>query len=142
MVLLRRSPTRQAVGMELGGVVAALHDVSEVSRAQHKALSRIPSATERTGIRRVTLPLLAVLLLLILAQAAGAYSKPLSTVATGHSYPSWPMPKTWQPPKAWLREALCIHRHESVDWHRRWTNWQGRPSPYAGGMQLDRKSVV
>jgi hypothetical protein len=30
---------------------------------------------------------------------------------------------------------LCIHRHESVDWHRV-TDWLGNPSPYRGGMQI------
>lgn len=66
--------------------------------------------------------------LLVFAFAAQAVS--------AHAYPSWPMPKTWQPPKAWLREAMCVHRHESVDWYRRWTNWQGHRSPYAGGLQF------
>ena len=35
-----------------------------------------------------------------------------------------------------MREALCIHRHESVDWHRT-TDWLGRPSEDHGGMQID-----
>ena len=60
----------------------------------------------------------------------------LAPLAAGHSYPSWPMPRGWKPPAAWLRDALCVHRHESMDWHRRWTNWQGNRSPYAGGMQF------
>jgi hypothetical protein len=40
------------------------------------------------------------------------------------------------PPAWWLRQASCIHRHESVDWHRRWVDWRGQPSVYAGGMQF------
>lgn len=59
-----------------------------------------------------------------------------ATVASAHGYPSWPMPRSWKPPPVWLKEALCIHRHESVDWHRRWTDWRGNRSPYAGGMQF------
>ncbi|HMA26108.1 MAG: hypothetical protein ACM33U_08970 [Solirubrobacterales bacterium] len=35
-----------------------------------------------------------------------------------------------------MRGAVCIHLHESVDWHRRWIDWRGHPSPYAGGMQF------
>ena len=46
------------------------------------------------------------------------------------------MLKNWQPPVVWLRGALCIHRQESVDWKRRWIDWLGRPSDYAGGMQF------
>lgn len=42
----------------------------------------------------------------------------------------------WHPPRGWLRGAFCIHRNESVDWHRRWVDWAGRPSQYAGGMQF------
>ena len=53
-----------------------------------------------------------------------------------HGYPSWPMPKGWKPPAAWLRDALCIHRRESIDWYRRGVDWRGRPSPYYGGMQF------
>jgi Transglycosylase-like domain len=43
----------------------------------------------------------------------------------GPALPSW-----------WLREALCIHRHESVDWHRT-TDWLGQPSVDHGGMQIN-----
>jgi hypothetical protein len=39
-------------------------------------------------------------------------------------------------PGGWLKGALCIHRHESVDWHRK-TDWLGRPSVDHGGMQID-----
>lgn len=42
----------------------------------------------------------------------------------------------WKPSAWWLRQALCIHRHESVDWHRAGVDWRGRPSPYYGGMQF------
>jgi hypothetical protein len=31
---------------------------------------------------------------------------------------------------------MCIHHHESVDWHRT-TTWQGYPSWDHGGMQID-----
>jgi hypothetical protein len=31
---------------------------------------------------------------------------------------------------------MCVHRHESVDWHRV-TDWLGRPSSDHGGMQID-----
>jgi Transglycosylase-like domain len=39
-------------------------------------------------------------------------------------------------PRWWVNEALCIHRHESVDWHRT-TDWLGRASFDHGGMQID-----
>ena len=29
-----------------------------------------------------------------------------------------------------------MHRHESGDWHRRWVDWRGAPSRYAGGLQF------
>lgn len=51
----------------------------------------------------------------------------------------WPTTKAaarWHPPRGWLTDALCIHRHESVLWHRAWTDWQGQPSPYAGGFEF------
>lgn len=42
-------------------------------------------------------------------------------------------------PPAWLREAACIHRHESIDWHKR-TDYLGRPSWDHGGMQIDTRT--
>lgn len=39
-------------------------------------------------------------------------------------------------PRWWLTQALCIHRHESTDWHRT-TDWLGRPSVNHGGMQIN-----
>ncbi|MEI8105801.1 MAG: transglycosylase family protein [Actinomycetes bacterium] len=35
-----------------------------------------------------------------------------------------------------MPKALCVHRHESLDWHRT-TDWLGRPSVDHGGMQID-----
>jgi hypothetical protein len=35
-----------------------------------------------------------------------------------------------------MREALCIHRHESVGWHRDHVDWRGSPSLYSGGLQF------
>jgi hypothetical protein len=40
------------------------------------------------------------------------------------------------PPRWWVKEAMCIHEHESVDWHRV-TDWLGQPSWDHGGMQID-----
>lgn len=51
----------------------------------------------------------------------------------------WPTSKAaqrWKPDPAWLRGALCIHNHESVDWHLAYRNWAGNSSPYSGGMQF------
>jgi hypothetical protein len=39
-------------------------------------------------------------------------------------------------PHWWIGKALCIHRHESVDWHRT-TDWRGYPSVDRGGLQID-----
>lgn len=44
--------------------------------------------------------------------------------------------KRYALPHWWLTEALCIHRHESVNWHQT-TTWQGYPSVDTGGMQID-----
>lgn len=44
--------------------------------------------------------------------------------------------KRWKPQRWWLRQAFCVHRHESVDWHRAGVDWRGRRSPYYGGMQF------
>ena len=38
-------------------------------------------------------------------------------------------------PHWWVKQALCIHRHESLDWHRT-TDWLGYPSVDHGGMQI------
>jgi hypothetical protein len=66
-----------------------------------------------------------VLVTLAIAAPAGAATWPTSRTA-----------RHWHPSRAWIRGAVCIHRHESVDWHRRWTDWRGYRSPYAGGLQL------
>lgn len=63
----------------------------------------------------------------------------LWTVAWAESrpkYPNTPAALAWKAPPGFINQALCIHRHESVDWHRRWVDWRGRPSKYAGGMQF------
>ena len=39
-------------------------------------------------------------------------------------------------PRWWVTEALCIHRHESLNWHQT-TTWQGYPSDDTGGMQIE-----
>ena len=41
------------------------------------------------------------------------------------AYPGW-----------WVKQANCIHRHESTDWHKR-TDWRGYPSVDHGGYQID-----
>jgi hypothetical protein len=63
-------------------------------------------------------------------------SRAVSQEAAAHSYPVTAAARSWQPAPWWMRQALCIHRHESVDWHRAYTDWRGRPSPYSGGMQF------
>lgn len=60
----------------------------------------------------------------------------LASSSPAHDGTPTPMPKRWKPPAAWLEQAMCIHRHESVDWHRAGVDWRGRPSPYYGGMQF------
>lgn len=49
---------------------------------------------------------------------------------------STPEARAFRFPAGWLKEAWCVHRHESVDWHRAGVDWAGRPSPYYGGMQM------
>lgn len=41
------------------------------------------------------------------------------------AYPAW-----------WMKQANCIHQHESTDWHKR-TDWRGYPSRDHGGYQID-----
>ena len=41
------------------------------------------------------------------------------------AYPAW-----------WVKQANCIHLHESTDWHKR-TDWRGYPSRDHGGYQID-----
>jgi hypothetical protein len=69
------------------------------------------------------------LLISLVAPAALAVATAITTVkahpAEAFSLPRW-----------WVGEALCIHRHESVDWHRT-TDWLGQPSVDHGGMQID-----
>jgi Transglycosylase-like domain len=38
-------------------------------------------------------------------------------------------------PHWWVRQALCIHRHESMNWHAT-LDWLGYPSVDHGGMQI------
>jgi len=52
-------------------------------------------------------------------------SKAVSAEAAFHAIPHW-----------WVGQALCIHRHESTDWHRT-TDWRGYTSRDRGGMQID-----
>jgi len=39
-------------------------------------------------------------------------------------------------PRWWVTEALCIHRHEAMNWHQT-TTWQGYPSDDTGGLQIE-----
>ena len=60
------------------------------------------------------------------------------TEQTPLAEPRWPTPEAmrWRAPRGFLRAAFCVHRHESVDWHRAYVDWRGRPSSYSGGMQF------
>src|SRR4051812_20824297 len=60
----------------------------------------------------------------------------LSAVTVARGYPTSQRALRWRPPPRWIYQAWCIHRHESVDWKRRWVDWRGAPSLYAGGMQF------
>jgi hypothetical protein len=51
-------------------------------------------------------------------------------------YPTSPTARHFRFPHGWLRGAFCIHRHESVDWHRPYVDWRGAPSSYSGGYQF------
>src|SRR5215472_4710762 len=61
----------------------------------------------------------------LLAVSLASAAKALSARAAFAALPRW-----------WIAQALCIHRHESLDWHAR-TDWLGNPSRYRGGMQID-----
>lgn len=60
----------------------------------------------------------------------------VAATARAQAWPTSAAARHWRPDRGWLRGALCVHRHESVDWHRRWTDYLGRRSSYAGGMQF------
>jgi hypothetical protein len=68
------------------------------------------------------------MLISLVASAVISASAALTTVkahgAEAFALPGW-----------WVNEAMCIHRHESTDWHRT-TDWLGRPSADHGGMQI------
>lgn len=64
----------------------------------------------------------------LIASVAAAVTAATATPAAQAAKPSWP---AW-----WYRQAMCIHRHESVDWHKR-TTWNGYPSRDHGGLQID-----
>lgn len=51
-------------------------------------------------------------------------------------WPTSPAARHFRFPPGWLRGAFCIHRHESTDWHRAYTDWTGASSPYSGGFQF------
>lgn len=72
------------------------------------------------------------------AAIAAALTVVVLIVPTGHSadWPTSPAARAWKAPRGFIPQALCIHRHESVDWHRAWVDWRGQRSPYAGGMQF------
>lgn len=59
-----------------------------------------------------------------------------AALADHRPYPVTAAAEQWKPKQWWLRQAFCVHRHESVDWHRAGVDWRGRPSPYYGGMQF------
>lgn len=56
--------------------------------------------------------------------------------ARGTTWPTSHAARVWHPPRGFIQQALCIHRYESTDWHRAWTDWAGNRSPYAGGLQF------
>ncbi len=56
--------------------------------------------------------------------ATSAFTSVRAHTARAFALPGW-----------WVSEAMCIHRHESADWHRT-TDWLGRPSVDHGGMQI------
>lgn len=68
----------------------------------------------------------------------GSYGLSVSAGRSESLRAMWPtaVAMRWRAPRGWLREAFCIHRHESVDWYRAYVDWQGNPSSYSGGMQF------
>jgi hypothetical protein len=66
----------------------------------------------------------------------------LTLAATAASYPTSKAARAWKAPAGWLKQAACIHRHESagLGWHLAYRDWRGSPSPYSGGMQFLRST--
>src|SRR5262249_20251850 len=61
----------------------------------------------------------------LFAVSAASVAKAVSATAAFKTIPHW-----------WVNQALCIHRHESLDWHRT-TDWRGYPSRDHAGLQID-----
>ena len=68
------------------------------------------------------------MLISLVASTVISVSATLTTVrahaATAFALPRW-----------WVNEAMCIHRHESTNWHAT-RDWRGYPSVDHGGMQI------
>jgi hypothetical protein len=71
------------------------------------------------------------LLITLIALAASAGIAAAAALASGKSHASAALAL----PRWWVKEALCIHRHESIDWHAT-RDWRGFPSADHGGMQI------
>jgi Transglycosylase-like domain len=91
-------------------------------QTREKGSRRVPS--EEVSILRYRAAISFAATALFAVSAASA-SKAVSAKAAFSALPHW-----------WVRQALCIHRHESLDWHRT-TDWRGYPSRDQGGMQID-----
>lgn len=85
-------------------------------------------------------PLRFLRVLVLIAVGAFLLARAMDEQAAARSYPVSPAAARWQAPAWWTAQALCIHRHESVNWHRAYTDWAGRPSQYSGGMQFLRST--
>lgn len=56
------------------------------------------------------------------------------------SIPAHAVQKPSEPwPSWWYAQAMCIHSHESTDWHKT-TTWDGYRSWDHGGMQIDTRT--
>lgn len=91
-------------------------------QTRNKGSRRVPS--EEVSILRYRAAISFAVSALIAVSAATS-AKAVSARAAFAALPDW-----------WVSQALCIHRHESVDWHRT-TDWLGNPSRDHGGMQID-----
>ena len=69
------------------------------------------------------------MLISLVASAVISASAALTTVkahaATAFALPHW-----------WVSEAMCIHRHESTNWHRHHATGAATPRVDHGGMQI------
>jgi hypothetical protein len=115
-------------GIDIGGQsrsTSTSQDTLIVPQAHHSDDRVTPRNWRNVKLKLVPLAV-AVAALTLTATATPATTRHHAAVT---SQKSWPVPHGWHAPHAWLVGAICVHSHESGDWHI--VN-----PPYANGFQF------